>query len=1107
MKRSRNYYVGRTWWGSGLIRGFSLLLLSAVLCGVAQAGEVAQYGGTFSGWPQTWYPVNSLNDPANDTTDESKPHLNFVGDATYPCVYIAIGSYGGADYLFFRVRVKYDGDLGPTPVPTSPFKDGTIMILIDYDGDSHLEYAFGWDFKENTYTEHGLEMLYLKEDHTSTAPWGGIRMDDVDGNNAKKIAPPDFGFSNGDGYIRTIDHQGTGASFGDTTFIDFAIKCNYLQNSSTTALRCLQEWKIQVGSIANANDHGWINYDVAGGASPTSIIATSWSQPTSAVVSKFQAHGIGGATVLTWETSSEVMTAGFNVYALDSAAGERRKVNGELIPALFESPTGGAYFLEDERASGDGTVYELEEVELDGSVRSHGRARAVLGFQEGELPLPGVMNGEGNANSMRVPHMQERMLPESRPIQSDPCAMGAERLKIGVDRAGLYRLGAAEIASAMCMREKTVKALIASGNFRLTSGGRPIAFSRAAGSEEIYFYGEPPQSRYTDTNVYWLSRGRGSLMPTMRLKPPQNEPAGSVFTDYLHAERDLVNAPIWIDDPEEDFWVWKHLLVVESTSETSDVESFTVAVPGAAGGGSLTVTLRGFSNTTAGWDHRVRVSLNDSVLGEEIWDGIGWHSVTFDVPEGVLLEGDNTIEVTALLNGGVPYSSIGVDSFDLTYERRYEAAGDQLICRGDGNREVLLGGFSSPQIMLFDISNPKTPKRVSLSLTGGESGSGWVRFRPAGSEIPYLASTAAGAFVPAFLESVVPQNIKNRRYGLNYLIITAPELREAAEQLAAFHRGRGLKPTVVTTEDIYNDFSWGMPTPHAIRAFIRHAALKWKPAPRYVLFAGDGSYDYKDSLGYGECLVPPLMTTSPWGITPSDGLFVDVYGEDGVPDLAFGRIPARTAAELTDYIAKLSRMPNPSTRAIFVADNPDAGGNFPQDSDEMSLLVPGDLTVEKIHLSTLTPLADVRSRLLASLNEGALFLNYLGHAGYTNLTSESILTVNDIPLLTNGHALPIVTGWTCLVGQFALPGSVTIGEKLVQGQDAGAIAVFGPTITALNDDSRRLGAEFWKALSSGSADTLGDLVLDAVRNYSAGGGADYAVRAYTLLGDPAIEVK
>ncbi len=71
--------------------------------------------------------------------------------------------------------------------------------------------------------------------------------------------------------------------------------------------------------------------------------------------------------VLSWETASEVGTAGFNVYRADSAAEEFVQVNTDLIPAEGDELLGAAYRYEDYAVStAKQYVYRIEEVEWDG---------------------------------------------------------------------------------------------------------------------------------------------------------------------------------------------------------------------------------------------------------------------------------------------------------------------------------------------------------------------------------------------------------------------------------------------------------------------------------------------------------------------------------------------------------------------------------------------------------------------------------------------------------------------------------------------------------------------------------------------------------------------
>ncbi len=70
---------------------------------------------------------------------------------------------------------------------------------------------------------------------------------------------------------------------------------------------------------------------------------------------------------LSWETASEVGTAGFNVYRSPAASADFVQANPTLIPAQGDEMTGAAYEFADADVSvGRRYAYRIEEVEWDG---------------------------------------------------------------------------------------------------------------------------------------------------------------------------------------------------------------------------------------------------------------------------------------------------------------------------------------------------------------------------------------------------------------------------------------------------------------------------------------------------------------------------------------------------------------------------------------------------------------------------------------------------------------------------------------------------------------------------------------------------------------------
>ncbi len=343
----------------------------------------------------------------------------------------------------------------------------------------------------------------------------------------------------------------------------------------------------------------------------------------------------------------------------------------------------------------------------------------------------------------------------------------------------------------------------------------------------------------------------------------------------------------------------------------------------------------------------------------------------------------------------------------------------------------------------------------------------------------------------------------------DYLLIAPSELKTAAASLAGYRESQGFTTMIVDLEDIMDEFNHGRYSPKAIQAFLFHAYHRWRQPPQYVVLVGEGTYDYKDFQGFGDNLVPPLMVSTPFGLYASDNRFADVVGDDGIPEMAIGRLPVVTPEELAAVVEKLidyeAGLRYRDRRVLLVADNADAGGNFPLDSDRIGSVLPLDLSADKIYLSEHS-LNDARQLIMDGLNQGALLVNYLGHGGVDRLANEGMFQTGDVARLENGDTLPVLTAMSCVVGQFAIPGYDSLSEALVLGNRAGAVAVWSPTGLSMNSQAVLLDEAFILSVFSGRNRTLGQSIVEAAETH--GFRTDrYILDIFTLLGDPALKMQ
>lgn len=271
------------------------ITLICILCASSlyAASSTVNRFGTKSSWPTTWTPVYSLNDPDDGVSTSA----DFVGNNTYPGAYVA----NDGSYVYFRIRIDLDSAPSGYNLPDS------IFVLIDYNNNGVLDYAFTWDAKNWAQpSKHGLE---LQVPGTVGSTWATTQNNDNDGDPANKVPNLDFAYNGTDGYVRTVDEQNT-SDFGLTTFVDIAVSWTFLgPTKANTPLASGQTWNIQFGSLLNENDHQYISTDIAGGTNPTTP-GLDWSNPILMNNPPVEGSGGGGGGVPEPATITSLLIAG-----------------------------------------------------------------------------------------------------------------------------------------------------------------------------------------------------------------------------------------------------------------------------------------------------------------------------------------------------------------------------------------------------------------------------------------------------------------------------------------------------------------------------------------------------------------------------------------------------------------------------------------------------------------------------------------------------------------------------------------------------------------------------------------------------------------------------
>jgi hypothetical protein len=844
--------------------------------------------------------------------------------------------------------------------------------------------------------------------------------------------------------------------------------------------------------------------------------------PTWVAVSCFEACSEENQPTVEWHTASEVGTVGFNLWRQDKGSKEFQLVNPSFLPAIPNSPQGGVYRLADPGAQfNEPVIYRLEEIDALGRTMSYGPFTVTFGAQSWQLDTENMPEKKGKEEPTDIYGYQrfnrERSVYELERLHArfldrqagaaQDASQSKERVRITVKGRGLFYVNSSQIASSLGVSLQKSQALIRGQKLNLTNLGKNIAWLADSNGAGIFFYNDLVETSYTEQNVFWLDQSSGLAMDTIGGGNAGPADPSQSFRETLHFEENHYAAAALFSNPKDDIWLWDYV------EGGGSAKSFPVIVPGATSSGpaSLVVTLKGATDTTASNDHHAKISLNGTEIGDTWWNGTKAQKFTVSFNSSLLKDGANTISISGALDMGAPYSLFYLESFDLSYQRQYKAYGNTLLCRGDGNSVITVAGFTEPQVVVLDVSKPERTKQITgvAPDVGGR-----VTFVPRAAANNYIVTTPNAALRPLAVKGDMPAQLKNSGRSAEYLVITPEEFKNTARKLADYRKSKGLTAMVVTLEDIYESFNYGLASPLAVRdflAYVYHGSGKWGVKKvQYAVLIGKGTYDFKDYLGLGDNLFPVILANTPEGLFAADKEFGDLTGKDGIPEIAIGRLPVISNAELQSMIDKLKTYEKSrgawTDIALMIADNADDGGDFAVSSNNLAALTAG-YQVQKIYLADSAHAGEIRARIIAGFNSGAGLVNYVGHGGLDQLAQENILNVADATRLRNGGQLPLMVMLTCVTGRFEIPGVVCLSEALLLNKNGGIAGGLAPSGAALNADSMRLGQEFYKAVFRGQETSAGMAWLKAMKNYMRLAGKSYMLNIYNWLGDPALIFK
>ncbi len=632
-----------------------------------------------------------------------------------------------------------------------------------------------------------------------------------------------------------------------------------------------------------------------------------------------------------------------------------------------------------------------------------------------------------------------------------------------------------------------------------------LALSRWKFDTDYYYYENP----YEDENVYWLTWGGdfGERILTKDGSLTNNNPVSpEKFYTASRREENRVNV---IKSPF--VWDWE-----EISDEVSKNYTFSLHGVDTEEKGSFLAMMKLFKPS---WqpasDHRFKIFLNDvQLVDTTLWMGPTGGSpryvddIVVEKSTLALKEGENVVKVEHYREAFDPdVGEILVDYFETRYNRKFNLWDDRLKFTlpeefDSGVYEFTIVGSPSTPFFLIDITDSVPVRIINCSV-----GDNYVRFQDSIDKRRfYILSGFNGLKKVTEIELADLVHLRSCE-GFDYVIITDESLYDAAVPLSR-HREKNLfgfsntEVKIVKISQIYDEFSWGLLDPTAIRDFLKYTFDNCAVKPSYCFLFGAGNYDYKNYLHQSNPanFVPPKEPgcRDDWYVSFNDGM-----------SMCIGRATVETPKEARAIVDRIIDYETKGVgywknRILLMADDKDRPGSdqteFARDTEILaSEHTPPHFDIRKIFME-LYPVVGARetkpaatAAAVAEWSQGFFAGCFMGHGGAHQIAQEKLLMYTDLLNFKNGRKLPFFYFASCDVGRFDVPGDFCFGGKLLKLELGGAVATLASSREAYHTANAYLAFNLFDCLLD-TTTTIGMAVLSAKG----------APSQHILFGDPAI---
>lgn len=817
---------------------------------------------------------------------------------------------------------------------------------------------------------------------------------------------------------------------------------------------------------------------------------------------------------IAWEMEAEVGNIGFNVYRLDKEGSQllnaKKIVAGSAMHAR-EVPTFGESYSFFDPNGNDSAAYYVEAQSLRGqNVRSReiypqyiSDLKSISGKTSAQLSLE-VESPSSDVEHTSLSYTKDLLVEMEETHQiADPATHRTVIsqpgvVRIGVKREGIHRISRAQLAAGG-FNVNTDSSL-----WQLYVDGVQQSMIIGGNGDYIEFYGKGIDLPETDTKQYFLLNG-SSPGKRMETRVARRGTSSVVTQGYAQTfvKKERTNYVDDVDNGDAENYFGRaiaagfqtinfNLSGVDTTSPTS----------------RFYVQFMGYSFDY----HIVEMILNDVALaplggpptGPQ---GEGSFGADYEIPTSLLREGANTLKVRAI----GPSDFIFFDQFQISFSRKYLADQNKLAFYTPNYRTAQLGGFSSADVRVFDVTRDGEPVLMT-NLAFTQNGGTFGTEMPAARGRSFFAAEASSLISDVTITPTNPELVGLPTNGADLVIVYYKDFLPQAQAWANYRLSvepQGFTVKIIEVSELYDEFNYGTHGAAGLQNFFQYAFNNWQIRPKYALLIGDASADPRNYENLGNWnMVPSKMMSAIFSETASDESLTD-FDEDSLSEIPIGRIASRDAVGITNVLNKVIHWESQggaslSRGALFAYDF-NTGYDFDAMSHRIRAELPDTMPTAFVYRGE----ANANANLINALNAGKYIVNYSGH-GTTGSWGGNppFFNLFSVPTLEDDPNDPaIYTMLTCLNGAFHYLRNESFAEVLTKTSNRGAVAAWASTGLTLANIQEPMAIHFYGKISDGDIPRLGDLIRDSKSVLGEEAGGSDVRRSWALIGDPMLKVR